>query len=109
MPLGGPDFGAAINLSASIEHPSQFDFIDGGGLDCACLGFAECDGTGNINASRFANRVTGYGGFINISQNSKKAVFVGTFTSGCLEAEVGNGRIAIKKEGKFSKMVAEVS
>ncbi len=31
-----------------------------------------------------------------------------TFTSGGLEAEVGDGRIAIKKEGKFSKFVAEV-
>ena len=108
VPLGGSDFGAAVNFSAAIEHPSQFDFIDGGGLDSAYLGFAECDAAGNINASRFANRVSGCGGFINISQNSKKVVFVGTFTSGGLEAEVGDGAITIKREGKHAKFVDEL-
>ncbi len=108
VPLGGPDFGAAVNFNAAIEHPSQFDFIDGGGLDSAYLGFAECDAAGNINASRFANRVAGCGGFINISQNSKKVVFVGTFTSGGLEAEVGDGAITIKREGKHAKFVDEL-
>ena len=108
VPLGGLDFGAAVNFSAIIDHPYQFDFIDGGGLDCACLGFAECDAEGNVNASRFGNRVSGCGGFINITQSSKKVVFMGTFSSGGLEAQVENGTVKIAAEGKFPKFVKEV-
>jgi len=108
VPLGGLDFGAAVNFTASIDHPYQFDFIDGGGLDMACLGFAECDAGGDINASKFANRVSGCGGFINISQNSKKVIFVGSFTSGGFKAEVRDGGMSILQEGKFRKFVDRV-
>jgi propionate CoA-transferase len=108
VPLSGPHFGAAANFSAMIDHPYQFDFIDGGGLDCAVLGFAECDAQGNVNASRFANRIAGCGGFINISQNSKKVLFVGTFTSGGLEARVADSKLAIGKEGRFGKFVERI-
>jgi propionate CoA-transferase len=108
VPMSGLDFGAAVNYQAVIDHCSEFDFIDGGGLDAAFLGFGECDAGGNINASRFGVRIPGCGGFINISQNAKKIVFVGTFTSGGLEVAVEGGRVRIAKEGKFAKFVPAI-
>lgn len=108
VPMSGLDFGAAVNYQAVIDHCSEFDFIDGGGLDAAFLGFGECDARGNINASRFGARIPGCGGFINISQNAKKIVFVGTFTSGGLDVVIEDGRIRIVSEGKFAKFVQEI-
>lgn len=108
VPLGGLDFGAAVNAQAVIDHASQFDFIDGGGLDACFLGMAQCDGAGNINASKFGARISGCGGFINLSQNSKKVLFIGTFTSGGFAAEIVDGQLQILKEGKFSKFVDTV-
>jgi propionate CoA-transferase len=108
VPLAGYGFGAALNYTASIDHATQFDFIDGGGLDIACLGFAECNGAGDVNASRFSGRISGCGGFINISQNSKKVVFLGTFTSGGLKIRIENGELNIEQEGKYKKFVKSV-
>ncbi len=108
VPMSGLDFGASVNYQAVIDHASAFDFIDGGGLDAAFLGFGECDGQGNVNASRFGKRVPGCGGFIDITQNAKKLVFVGTFTSGGLELEFQDGQLRIVKEGKFPKFVERI-
>ncbi len=108
VPMGGLDFGAAVNCQAVIDHGSQFDFIDGGGLDSAYLGMAEADRYGNVNASRFGRRLTGCGGFINISQNSHKVIFLSTFSSSGLKIEIADGRVRISKEGKIVKFVDRV-
>jgi len=104
-PITGRDSGGGQNFAAMIEQPAQFDFYDGGGLDLAFLSFAEVDPPGNVNVSRFGDKIIGVGGFINISQNAKCVVFGGTLTAGDLDIGWEDGVTVIRREGRHKKFV----
>ncbi|MDP4090355.1 MAG: acyl CoA:acetate/3-ketoacid CoA transferase [Bacillota bacterium] len=108
VPAGGLSFGAAINPECIVDQSSQFDFYDGGGLDVAFLGLAQCDARGNINVSKFGPKIAGCGGFINITQNAKKVVYCGTFTAGGLNVKIVDGKLVIENEGKAKKFINQV-
>ena len=92
IPAEGLEFGAAYNSTAIIETGHQFAFYHGHGVDMTFLGFAEVDAAGNVNVSKLESAIIGTGGFIDISQKARKAVFCGT--------------LAVR--GKFPKFVPAV-
>ncbi|MCI5109424.1 MAG: acyl CoA:acetate/3-ketoacid CoA transferase [Marivita sp.] len=106
--LTGSLFGYAQNASCMIDGPSQFDFYAGGGLDIAFLGFGQVDAAGNVNASKLGGMPVGPGGFIDIAQNARTVVFVGTFDAKGTRIKSGDGNLTIERHGDVRKFVRRV-
>lgn len=112
IPVYGDLFGAAINPISLYSTTNIFDLYDGGIIDTGIVGLAEVDKYGNVNVSKLNGRSTGPGGFINITQNCKNIIIMGTFTSGGLQTEINDGKLRIVNEGKYKKFkenVAEIT
>jgi propionate CoA-transferase len=107
--MSGWQFSANVNPEAILDGLSQFDLIDAGLCPCAALAFAEFDGEGIVNVSRFGIANPGAGGFIDIAENARRLLFCGTFTTGGLEVRIEDGQLKILKEGRQRKFVAQAS
>jgi len=108
VPVEGLGFAAAVNPQAFMEMCDALNLYDGGYLDMAFLGAAQIDRHGNVNVSRFGNRCTGPGGFIDITQNTKKVFFIGTFTAGRSDIRITGGKLEILQDGEKEKFVDQV-
>ena len=104
----GASFPGVANPEVIFSQTDTLDMYDGGLLDMAFLGAAEIDERGNVNVSQFAGRCIGAGGFIDISQNTKRVCFMGTFTAGEADIELTGAGLKINKDGNGAKFVKRV-
>lgn len=108
LPQGGKNFGPAKNPVAFISQSAMFDFYDGGGLDATCVGMAQVDAEGNVNVSKLGPMAIGCGGFINITQNTKKVIFCGEFRAKGTQVAISENGLRIEQEGAVAKFVEKV-
>lgn len=108
VPLPGALFGTSANPDALIDMPSWFDYLDGGAFTKTFLGFGQVDGSGSVNNHRFGSILSGCGGFIDITAHVPKIVFCGTFTTGGLRCSYRDGGLAVDREGRHDKFVADI-
>lgn len=111
LPLRDFAFGCASNPEAIIPSPDQFTFFQGGGFDRSLLSFVEVNAAGSVNVSRLSaipHITSGIGGFIDITTGARNIVFSSNFTTGGLIAEIEDGQLRIRREGRFRKFVPEI-
>ncbi|MCF0120475.1 MAG: malonate decarboxylase subunit alpha, partial [Oscillospiraceae bacterium] len=115
-PMGGQVqeglfFPSVANAECMFSQEDVVNMYDGGMLDMAFLGGAEIDKEGNVNVSSFGGRAIGAGGYINISQNTKKVFFMGSFTVGKNDIEITGSGLKINRDGgvKFVDKVQQIT
>lgn len=109
FPLGAQGFGVVIGPDSMMDMARQFDFYEGGGLDLCCVGALEIDAFGNVNGHYTNGKLSGIGGFANITQTTKKVVFCFTFTTGGIQGEFDGKSVKITQEGRINKFLPNVT
>ena len=108
LPAGGLAFGAMIGADSICDMSMQFDFYDGGGLDCCFMGALEMDRFGSVNAHRGVDQVSGIGGFGKITAATKNVIFCMSFNTKGLDVSEEDGLVKINCEGSIPKIVDKV-
>ena len=108
VPGFGLDFNTATNAACIIGQPAMLDFLDGGGHDISCVGFAQIDRQGNVNVSKLGSRITGIGGFLDVAPTAKRRIHCGAFTAGKPEIKIEDSKVKIAKDGEVLKFIDQV-
>ena len=78
IPRGGEDFGMSDGVDVQyFTHNEMFNLYWNGLLDVAIMGVGEFDYQGNVNVHDFGGKITGVGGFTDITQSARKIIFCG--------------------------------
>lgn len=109
VPLPKPAFGASINTDMIMDMPNMFDFYDGGNLDGVYVGAAQISPNGNVGVSKVGKAVFGVGGFVNLTQSSKKIVFMTSFMNGKgINMKFEDNKLHILQDGVEKKFVNHI-
>jgi propionate CoA-transferase len=108
IPAPAGSFGASLNPAYMTDMSTMFDLYDGGMLDLVCVGAAQIDARGNVNVGTIGPRVVGVGGFVNLTQASRKVVFCTTFTTKGLKTDYQDDRFTIITEGQTPKFISRL-
>lgn len=113
IPLPRPAFGASINAEMITDMATMFDFYDGGHLDGVYVGAAQVGPNGDVGVSKVGKTIIGVGGFINLTQSTRKTVFMTSFMDGKdMDIRFEDGKLCIREDGttkKFVKVVEQIS
>lgn len=95
-------------VTSILETPDIFSLYTTSIMDASCLGMLEFDGQGNVNLLRYGDTIVGPGGSMDIAAHIDRIVFLGPFRAGGLDAVGEDGRLHIRREGRFPRGVKRV-
>jgi propionate CoA-transferase len=108
IPAPAGSFGASLNPVYMTDMSTMFDLYDGGMLDLVCVGAAQIDSKGNVNVGTIGPKVVGVGGFVNLTQASRKVIFLTTFTTKGLKMVYKDNKLQIAAEGRTKKFIEKL-